>query len=87
MWFVGIREAVKKGRIHVSNERDRPSLTLPAAQTIVDVLESFGWPPARVLDLGELAAARGMEMYLPLWLRLFRAMGTARINIGVMRET
>lgn len=31
----------------MSNERDRPSLTLPAAQTIVDVLESFGWRTSR----------------------------------------
>jgi hypothetical protein len=31
----------------MSNERDRPSLSLPAAQTIVDVLESFGWRASR----------------------------------------
>ena len=31
----------------MSNERDRPSLSLPAAQTIVDVLESFGWRTSR----------------------------------------
>ena len=31
----------------MSNERDRPSLTLPAAQTIVDVLETFGWRASR----------------------------------------
>ena len=58
-----------------------------AKDDVRSLLESFGWPPTRVLDLGELAAARGMEMYLPLWLRLFRVMGTARINIGVTRET
>ena len=31
----------------MSNERDRPSLSLPAAQTIVDLLESFGWRTSR----------------------------------------
>jgi hypothetical protein len=31
----------------MSNERDRPSLSLPAAQTIVDVLETFGWRASR----------------------------------------
>ena len=31
----------------MSNERDRPSLSLPAVQTIVDVLESFGWRTSR----------------------------------------
>ena len=27
----------------LNNERDRPSLALPHAQTTVDVLEAFGW--------------------------------------------
>jgi hypothetical protein len=31
----------------LSNERDRPSLSLPAAQTVTDVLEAFGWRPSR----------------------------------------
>ena len=31
----------------MSNERDRPSLSLPAAQTAVDVLEAFGWRASR----------------------------------------
>lgn len=31
----------------MSNERDRPSLSLPGAQTLVDVLETFGWRSSR----------------------------------------
>lgn len=31
----------------LSNERDRPSLAIPKAQVIVDVLENFGWRPSR----------------------------------------
>jgi len=31
----------------LSNERDRPSLSLPAAQTAMDVLEAFGWRASR----------------------------------------
>ncbi len=31
----------------LSNERDRPSLALPKAQAVVDVLKSFGWTGAR----------------------------------------
>ncbi|MDP3072791.1 MAG: DUF1553 domain-containing protein [Opitutaceae bacterium] len=31
----------------LSNERDRPSLNLPRAQAVVDVLEAFGWTGAR----------------------------------------
>jgi len=30
-----------------SNERDRPALSLPVTQSLVDVLESFGWRPSR----------------------------------------
>lgn len=31
----------------MSNERDRPSLSLPAAQTALNVLEAFGWRASR----------------------------------------
>jgi len=31
----------------MSNERDRPSLSLPGAQTLVDILETFGWRSSR----------------------------------------
>jgi len=31
----------------LSNERDRPALALPVAQSIVDVLKTFGWREAR----------------------------------------
>ena len=31
----------------LSNERDRPSLNLPRAQAVADVLEAFGWTGAR----------------------------------------
>lgn len=33
--------------VSLSNERDRPSLTLPRAAVVCDVLESFGWSAAR----------------------------------------
>lgn len=55
-----------------------------AKRQVTDLLESFGWPRERVLDLGDVTAARGMEMYLPLWLRLFGAAGTPRVNIHVV---
>jgi hypothetical protein len=31
----------------LSNERDRPSLSIPVAQSVVDVLEAFGWRGSR----------------------------------------
>lgn len=47
------------------------------------LLAELGWPADRVLDLGDLGAARGMEMYLPLWLRVWGATGTAMLNVEV----
>jgi 8-hydroxy-5-deazaflavin:NADPH oxidoreductase len=49
------------------------------------ILEEFGWPPERVVDLGDISAARGTEMYLPLWVRLVGPMGGRRFNIALMR--
>jgi predicted dinucleotide-binding enzyme len=58
----------------------------PAAKGVVTgLLESFGWPLDAVRDLGGIAAARGMEMYIPLWLGLMQAVGTADFNIHVAR--
>jgi len=47
------------------------------------LLESFGWPHGSVIDLGDISAARGTEMYLPLWLRLMGSLGSAEFNIEV----
>jgi len=57
-----------------------------AAKTaVVELLASFGWPRDAVIDLGGIAAARGPEMYVPLWLRLMGAVGGAEFNIAVVR--
>jgi predicted dinucleotide-binding enzyme len=48
-----------------------------------DLLTEFGWPAEAILDLGDITAARGMEMYLPLWLRLWGATGTGVLNVEV----
>jgi predicted dinucleotide-binding enzyme len=49
------------------------------------LLGELGWPSERVLDLGDITAARGTEMYLPLWLRLMGTLGTAGFNIAIQR--
>lgn len=43
----------------------------------------FGW--RHVLDLGDITTARGTEMYLPIWLRLWGAQGTGMFNIKVVK--
>lgn len=52
-----------------------------AKETVTELLVEFGWPRESIVDLGGIAAARGTEMYLPLWLRLMGALGTADFNI------
>ena len=49
----------------------------------IELLGSLGWPAERVLDLGGIEAARGQEMYLPMWLRLFGVAGSPQLNIEV----
>jgi predicted dinucleotide-binding enzyme len=49
------------------------------------LLEAFGWPPDSIVDLGEISAARGTEMYLPLWLRLYGRLETGDFNIAIAR--
>jgi predicted dinucleotide-binding enzyme len=38
-----------------------------------------------ILDLGDLTAARGLEQWLPLWLGIMGALGTAEFQIKVLR--
>lgn len=47
------------------------------------LLQELGWPESSIMDLGDITAARGMEMYLPLWIRLWGATGTAVLNVEV----
>ena len=56
-----------------------------AKAEVVELLEGFGWPREHVLDLGDLAAARGLEAYLLLWIRLRGLTGTSDFNIRVVR--
>ena len=54
-----------------------------ARATVAGVAKDLGWTD--VMDLGDLTAARGLEMWLPLWLRLFSAVGVPMFNIKVVR--
>lgn len=49
------------------------------------LLEGFGWAPEEIVDAGGIGAARGLELYLPLWLALMGSLGTASFNVGVVR--
>lgn len=49
------------------------------------LLLGFGWEDSEVLDVGGIAAARGLELYLPLWLGLMGSLGTPAFNVAVVR--
>jgi 8-hydroxy-5-deazaflavin:NADPH oxidoreductase len=57
-----------------------------AKREVTDRLgEWFGWKPSNIVDLGDITGARGTEMYLPLWLRLWGVLGSPVFNIQIVR--
>jgi hypothetical protein len=54
-----------------------------AKQTVTDLLTSMGHTD--VIDLGDITTARGTEMVLPVWLRLWGSLGTPAFNFKVVR--
>jgi predicted dinucleotide-binding enzyme len=54
-----------------------------AKARVTELLQSFGW--RNIVDLGDLTSARGAEMILPLWLRLFGTFKTPNINFHIAR--
>jgi predicted dinucleotide-binding enzyme len=56
---------------------------LEAKAQVTGILrEWFGW--SEVIDLGDITSARGVEMYLALWVRLLGAMGGRVFNVRVV---
>jgi predicted dinucleotide-binding enzyme len=56
-----------------------------AKRKVREILNSFGWKDRNILDLGDISSARGPEMYLPLWLRIYGATGSGAINIQIVK--
>ena len=55
-----------------------------AAKAIVTrLLNSFGWEDKNIIDLGDITTARGTEMILPLWVRLYGKLQTPFFNFHV----
>jgi 8-hydroxy-5-deazaflavin:NADPH oxidoreductase len=54
-----------------------------AKAVVTRVLGELGWRD--VIDLGELSAARGQEMWLPLWLRLVGAVEHPLFSLKIVR--
>lgn len=54
-----------------------------AKSQVADLLRGLGW--SDILDLGDVSSARGPEMYMAFWLRLWGATRTPNVNIKVQR--
>jgi 8-hydroxy-5-deazaflavin:NADPH oxidoreductase len=54
-----------------------------AKARVTDLLRSFGW--SDIIDLGDISTARGAEMLLPMWLRLFGALQKPIFNFKIVR--
>jgi predicted dinucleotide-binding enzyme len=55
-----------------------------AKAQVQEILQSFGWKPTCILDLGDISTSRGVEMYLPLWLRIWGAKKNGAFNIQIV---
>jgi 8-hydroxy-5-deazaflavin:NADPH oxidoreductase len=54
-----------------------------AKASVTELLRSFGWTD--IIDLGDITTARGTEMLLPIWLRLFGALQKPTFNFKIVR--
>ena len=52
-----------------------------AKARVIELLQGFGWKAP--IDLGDLSTARGTESLLPVWLRLWSALGTHEFNFHI----
>ena len=54
-----------------------------AKAKVSELLRSFGW--IDIIDLGDITTARGTEMLLPMWVRLFGALQKPIFNFKIVR--
>jgi hypothetical protein len=54
-----------------------------AKTEVENLLKSFGWE--KIIDLGDISAARGTEQLLPVWVRLMGTLGTPMFNFSIVQ--
>ncbi len=59
----------------------------PAKKQVTQYLSDWlGWKPQNIIDVGDIIAARGTEMMMPLWMRLFQdVIGHPHFNYHIVR--
>jgi hypothetical protein len=56
-----------------------------AKAQVIEILETFGWLSGDIVDVGDITAARGIEAYVLLWVRLMGALDTPNFNVQIVR--
>ena len=54
-------------------------------EKVKTLLQTVGWSSENIIDLGDISTARGTEMLLPIWIRLWGALGTDKFNFYVQK--
>ena len=49
-----------------------------------EILSSFGWKDANIIDLGDITTARGTEQLLPIWIRLYTVLHNPMFNFKIV---
>ncbi|WEO98774.1 NAD(P)-binding domain-containing protein [Streptomyces sp. FXJ1.172] len=80
---VNCRVMVDPGRVPGAHNVFVSGDDAEAKEQVTGMLGELGWPAQRVVDLGGIRSARAVEMYLPLWLTMFRNSGSPDFNIEV----
>lgn len=57
-----------------------------AKNVVRALLEEMGWTTQQFIDLGDITTARGTEMLLPVWLRLWQSLGTPHFNFYIQKS-
>ena len=66
------------GNVFMSGDDDA------AKSEVAALLQSFGWPRDSIVDLGGIGTARGPELYVGFWLRLWDVLGDVPFNVRVV---
>ncbi len=57
------------------------------AQVSTLLTDDFGWKRENMIDMGDISTARGTEMLLPIWVRLFGVLQNPFINFHIAAGT
>jgi 8-hydroxy-5-deazaflavin:NADPH oxidoreductase len=57
---------------------------LAAKNEVKKLLSSFHWKEKNIIDMGDIATARGTEQILPIWVRLWGTLQTPMFNFKIV---